>query len=194
MRRRLVTTMVLGLAAAWTATAAAQQSAEERFQAALYQEEVQGDLKGAIAAYQRVLREHAENRAVAAKAQLHIGLCYEKLGLGDARRAYLGVIDGFPEQADVVAMAQRRLASLAHELDELRRQPTFTKIEIASKPQNGVLSADGQRLAFVDQGALWVVPLHGNVDPTIAGGPVRIAEAPGIWDYWSQTATNYQEQ
>jgi Tol biopolymer transport system component len=79
-------------------------------------------------------------------------------------------------------LAEERLADLTQQLAELRRQPTFTKIEIASKPQNGVLSPDGNRLAFVSDGGVWVLPVHGNVSPDIAGAPVRIADVEGAWD------------
>jgi hypothetical protein len=182
MRHRNVAIAVLALGLAWTAAGAAQQTAEELYQAALYQEEVRGNLEGAIAAYQRVLSEHAQNRVVAAKAQLHIGLCAEKLGLAEARRAYRSVIQGYPEQRDVVAAAQERLAGLDQQLARLQHGPTFTRIEIASKPQGGVLSPDGSRLAFISDGGLWVVPLHGKVDPGIAGEPIRLADVPHIWD------------
>jgi len=67
-------------------------------------------------------------------------------------------------------------------------KPHFRKIKIASKPKNGVLSPDGSKMAFVSEDAVWVVPLHGKVDPDIAGEPVRLAEAPGIWDNGSLMA------
>ena len=179
MRARHVIT-VLAIALMWPATGYAQQTAEELYQAGLYQEEAQGDLEGAIQLYRQLVENHSGNREVAARAQLRIGLCYEKLGLTEARQAYRSVIDDFPEQREEVATAQQRLASLAQELAELNREPTFRKIEIASKPQNGVLSPNGRELAFTSDGAVWVVPLHGDVDPDIAGEPVRIAEVPEV--------------
>ena len=182
MRARRVATVVLSLALMWPAVGYSQQIAEELYQAALYQEEVQGDLERAIQLYEELVESFPAARDVAAKAQLHIGLCYEKLGLTEARQAYRSVIDDFPEQRDEVALAQQRLASLAQELAELRRGPTFTKIEIASKPQNGVLSPDGELLAFVSDRNVWVVPLHGNVDPHIAGAPVKITAIDAVWD------------
>ncbi len=97
MRQRHVVTMVLALALTWTATGYAQQSAEELYQAGLYQEEVQGDLERAIATYRSILTDHPDSRAVGAKAQLHIGLCYEMLGLNDAQQAYRRVIDDYAE-------------------------------------------------------------------------------------------------
>ncbi|UCC49253.1 MAG: tetratricopeptide repeat protein, partial [Gemmatimonadota bacterium] len=167
--RMLATVLVFALVSA--AVAYAQQTAEELYQAGLYQEEVQGDLERAIEVYRQILEDFPYSRAVGAKAQLHIGHCYEKLGLRQAQQAYQRVIDDYPEHRDEVAVARERLASLNHALAELDRKPTFRKIEIASKPQNGVLSPDGSKLAFVSEGGLWVVPLHGNVNPDIAGEP-----------------------
>ena len=165
-----------------------QESAAEHFEKAFYYEDVQGDLQKAIDLYKQILEKFPKNREVAAKAQLHIGLCYEKLGLKDAEEAYLRVIKNFPEQADEVAVARNRLAGIERSLVKLERQPKFRKIEIASKPQNGVLSPNGNKLAFVSDGAVWVVPLHGRVNPDIAGEPVRLADVVGIWDIWSLMA------
>jgi Tol biopolymer transport system component len=72
--------------------------------------------------------------------------------------------------------------------EKVARKPTFRKIKIASRPQNGVLSPDGNKLAFMADEAVWVVPLHGRVDPDIAGEPVRLAEVPGSWDWGSLIA------
>jgi Tol biopolymer transport system component len=176
--KRIVVLLVgLTLAAISSKPAVAQErEAEVALQQAMHVEQVEGDLERAISLYKELVESFPTARDVAAQAQLHIGLCYEKLGLTEAREAYRSVIDGFPEQRDVVAVAQERLASLAQELAELQREPTFRKIEIASKPDNGVLSPDGSRLAFTSDGALWVVPLQGNVDPDMAGEPVRLTE------------------
>jgi Tol biopolymer transport system component len=160
----------------------AQKSADQLLQSGVYKEEVQGDLEGAIEIYRQILEKFPDNRAVSAKAQLHIGLCYEKLGLKQARQAYQRVIEDFPEHRDEVSVARNRLASLKLALAEINRKPTFRKIEIASKPRNGVLSPDGNELAFMSEGAVWVVPLHGKVDPDIAGEPVCLANVPELWE------------
>jgi len=178
MKSYRVIVVALALMLAGTAAGYGQQSAEELYQSGLYQEEVQGNLQSAIEVYERILEQFSDNRAVNARAQLHIGLCYEKLGLTEAQQAYQRVIDGYPERQDEVAVARERLARLTQALAELSSRPSFRKIEIASNPQNGVLSPDGTRLAFFSEGGLWVVPLEGNVDPDIAGEPTRIAEVP----------------
>lgn len=156
------------------------QSGNDLYQQALVKERAEGDVEGAIELYQRIAREYAADRSLAAKALVQMGLCYEKLGLTEARQAYQQVIDGFPEQQGEVAVARERLALLALALAEIDRQPTFRKIEIASRPQNGVLSPDGTTLAFASGGSLWLVPIHGMVDPYIAGEPVRLTEPMGV--------------
>lgn len=184
----LLAGLVIGRLAGASAVVAQEREAEVALQRAMHVEQVQGDLQQAIGLYLRILKEHRESRAVAARAQLHVGFCYEKLGLTQARQAYRTVINDFPEQRDEVASARERLASLTQEVAELRRRPTFRKVAIASKPQEGVLSPDGSKLAFVSDGGVWVVPLRGNVDPHIAGEPVRLADVPHVWDSGSLMA------
>jgi Tol biopolymer transport system component len=161
------------------------QSGHDLFQQALVKERANGQLREAIALYERIVDEFSADRTLTASSLVRMAQCYEKLGLGDAQRIYRRVIDEFPEQREEVALARERLASLSRELAELNRGPTFRKIEIASKPRSGVLSQDGTKLAFVSDGSVWVMPLHGYVDPTIAGEPVRIADLESVWDNFS---------
>ena len=53
-------------------------------EAAARKERVDGDLRGAIALYEKLAR--GANRAVAAMALARMGQCYEKLGDADARK------------------------------------------------------------------------------------------------------------
>jgi len=153
----------------------AQESAEGLYQAALYQEEVQGNLQRAIDQFGRILVRFPENRTVGAKAQLHIGLCYEKLGQQEAQQAYRRVIADFPEHAVEVAAARERLAGIERSAAERHPQPTFERIEIPTMPRaGGVLSPDGTRLAFVSDGTVWTVPLRGGAVEGLAGEPTRV--------------------
>ncbi len=77
-----------------------EKTAEILLGAALHQEEVEGNLEAAIATYEKILMEHSAKRALAARAQLHIGICYEKLGKPEAREAYETVLREYAEQAD----------------------------------------------------------------------------------------------
>jgi len=167
-------------------TASSQQTAGELFEKALYVEEAQGDLEKAIELYQKILKQFPENREIAAKAQLHIGICYEKLGLKKAQNAFQKVIDNFPERQEEVAIAKERIAALSRALEKVPRKPTFRKIRISTNPGSGVLSPDGKNLVFASEGCIWGVPIHGKVDPDIAGAPVRLTEATETMRAWDR--------
>jgi Tol biopolymer transport system component len=165
-----------------------QQTPEELFQSALYKQQIEGDLEGARAILETLIEDFADHREVAANALVLLGRVHETLGSTQAERAYRRVLNEYPEQRVAADEARTRLARLTQEMAEVRHQPTFRKIEIASKPQNGVMSPDGDKLAFVSDGGLWMLPLHGKVNPDIAGEPVRLADVPDIWDNGSLMA------
>lgn len=107
-----LTISVLFLAASMWINAAAQTAdkAEVAYKAALEKEVADGDLKSAIAQYEQLAR--GSNRAVAAKALVRMGQCYEKLGSAEARKAYERAIREFAEQKDAASQARARLAAL----------------------------------------------------------------------------------
>jgi Tol biopolymer transport system component len=167
-----------------------QQTSGQLYEKAIYLEEATGELQQAIDLYQDIINKYPEDRQVVAKALLHAGLCHEKLGLKDARQFYNRLINEYAENRKEVSVARERLTKLEQTLASLNQQPNFRKIAIASKPQNGVLSPDGKKLAFTSENAVWVVPLQGNIDPDIAGEPICIANIPGAtnvhnWMTWS---------
>jgi len=135
-------------------TVYSQQTAGELFERALYMEEIKGDLQKAIELYQKILKQFPENREVAAKAQLHIGLCYEKLGLQEARKAYQKVIDNFPEQTEVVKVAKEKLAILLRVQAFIEKGDKEFRIrQVWAGPDVdtfGAPSPDGRYLSYVD--------------------------------------------
>ena len=133
---------------------APQESAEEIFEKAFYYEDVQGDLQKAIALYEKILKQFPKNREIAAKAQLHIGFCYEKLGLTEAQKAYQKVLDDFPEQKDMVKLAREKLSRFLrakavieekNEAVKIRQLWAGTVVDLM-----GEVSPDGKYLSFVD--------------------------------------------
>ena len=75
-------------------------------------EVVDGDLKGAIEVYQKIVALEGVPRATAARALLHLGQCYEKLGNAEARKAYERLVREFGDQPEEARLARGRLAAL----------------------------------------------------------------------------------
>jgi Tol biopolymer transport system component len=131
----------------------AQESAEEQFEKALYYEDVQGDLQKAIELYEQVLKQFPGNREIAAKAQLHIGLCFEKLGKTEAIKAYEQVLANYADQAGEVAAARERLSAIKRKEESGRYRTKIFEGELAVWVQD--ISPDGTKLAlspFDDKG------------------------------------------
>jgi len=87
------------------------QNGHDLFQKALAKERAEGNLEEAIALYQKVI-EQSKDKALSAKAQLRIGICYEILGKQEAKKAYQKVIDNYPNQLETVKAAREKLSIL----------------------------------------------------------------------------------
>jgi Tol biopolymer transport system component len=64
------------------------------------------------------------------------------------------------------------------------QKPKFTRIRVPTKLPSfsmKALSPDGQQLAYISGGAVWLLPVHGASDPEIAGAPRRITEPIPTW-------------
>ena len=117
---------------------------------ALHEEEVEGRLQNAIAIYQKVLKAPGVTRAQAGRAQFRIGACYERLGFGEARKAYEAVIANYADQADISAQAKARLAALA-EPPSRGGVPLLRQIWTTSRKVDlGQISPDGRSVVGVD--------------------------------------------
>lgn len=130
----------------------AQQASYDLFQKALAKEKAEGNLEEAIALFQKVV-EKGEDEALAAQAQLHIGMCYEKLGLGKAREAYQKVIERFPKQAESVRAAREKLAQLQQAVASAEKDDGTFKMRLVLSdigPMFGAVSPDGKSLAIMD--------------------------------------------
>ena len=118
------TTLLAAVAATMllsTPQPARAQSGQELFQQALVKERADGELKQAIALYEQIVREFSADRRLTASALVRMGECYEKLGSGEAERAYLRVVREYADQTELVARARERLQALR------ARAPGFMK-------------------------------------------------------------------
>jgi Tol biopolymer transport system component len=115
---------------------------------------------------------------------LYIGLCYEKLGLKEARKAYQKVLDNYPGQQEEVALARSNLNRLLA-LQDVSPKPSFKKIRIPTELSwNMALSPDGQKLLLVSDEKLWLMPLSGNLGADFPGKPVEL-NTDGIKVEWT---------
>ncbi len=154
MKSRLIVSVALTVILAFALSGAVQQSAAELYKAGLYEEEVGGDLQKAIGIYQDILKQFPDNRGIAAMAQLHIGLCYEKLGTKEAEKAFQKVIDNYPEQSEAVREAKEKLSLLLRSRTLMRTGDKEFKIRQVwtgvNADDTGAISPDGRFLSFVD--------------------------------------------
>ncbi len=154
MKPKLILSALMAAILALALSGAGQQTAQQLYKSGLYEEEVGGDLQKAIGIYQDLVKRFPENRQIAAMAQLHIGLCYEKLGTKEAEKAFQQVIDNYPEQSGPVREAQSKLSLLIKSRALMKTGTAeFSLRQIWSGPGTdtmGSVSPDGRYLSFVD--------------------------------------------
>ena len=154
------------------------------FEKAKYTMETKADLKEAITLFESLITTYPNEKEYAAKAQLNIGLCYEKLGLKEAQKAYQKVLDNYPGQAQEIALARERL-NLLLALQDTTPKPNFRKIRIPTELSwNMALSPDGQKILLVSDKKLWIMPLSGNLGTDFPGEPVQL-NTEGIEVEWT---------
>jgi len=147
----LVMTTVAGHLAAPFAIAQKDEPAEVLIQAAHQKQLVEGQLEQAIQLYKRIVQEHGASRAVAAKALLEMGQCYEKLGNREARKTYERLVRDYGDQNEAAAQARARLAAISSQVvsgsSEMVTRRVWTE---PGEYIGGSLSPDGRYLSCVD--------------------------------------------
>lgn len=91
------------------------QSEEELYQKGVQLEEIKGDIEEAINIFSAVVKKNNIGKETASMAQLHIGLCYMKLGkdkIMEAVSSFKKVIALYPDQKEAVQIAKEKLAAL----------------------------------------------------------------------------------
>ena len=187
MKRFVIVVIVTALAG----SSLRGQSGNALFQQALSKERAEGQLDDAIQIYERIVKEFATDRPLAAKALLQIGRAYERLGKADAQAAYDRLLREYADQRAVADEARARLAALV--------RPSGGRVGVVTSTLPGARrfwegqaagqflgspSPDGRYISFVDWTtlnlALWEIatgaqrPLT-NDGATAGGAP-----------YWSR--------
>jgi Tol biopolymer transport system component len=148
---------ILVLAVAATGYGQAQMSPEAMLEGGIRAEVVDGNLTEAIAIYESVASRPDVDRAVAAKALLHLAGCYEKLGDDAALAVYQRIRDDYGDVAEVAASARERLAAMGETglppQDRVQLQePQFVK-ELGGWAYRPLRSPDRRFGVYTDYGA-----------------------------------------
>jgi len=134
-------------------TSSALQNGYDLFQKALAKERGEGNLEEAIVLYKKVINETSDE-SLAAKAQLRIGICYEKLGMKQAQKAFQKVIDNYPGQTETVKVAKEKLSILMKAQTVIKKGDKEFKISLVWKGSDmddtGEISPDNKYLSCVD--------------------------------------------
>jgi len=183
----IMTVFLIAVLGAWLSIGGSARQADDPgvlLRAAIEKEEVDGDLQGAIDLYKEIIAKYGGNRAIAAKAQLHIGLCYEKLGLKEAQKAYQNVIDKYPDQTEAVKAAREKLSLLLKAQAVVEKgdaDQKIRKIYESTEKAYGFISPDGKKLALVGgEGDIWLREIA-------SGKETRLTQTPSFkyWCFWS---------
>lgn len=146
----------------------ALQNGYDLFQKALAKERGEGNLEEAISLYQKVIAE-TKDESLAAKAQLRIGICYEKLGQKKAKlaqNAFQKVIDNYPGQTETVKVAKEKLSNLLRTQAVVKKGDKEFRIHRISKGPDvyfwGAVSPDANYISYTDSKtydlAVWELP------------------------------------
>ena len=145
-------------------TPGGQQSAESLYEAAVFKKDAGGDMEGAIKIFREVIDRFPKNLEIAAKAQLQIGLCYEKLGFQEAEEAFQKVVDNYPNQIEAVKLAREKLSLLQRAKAIIEKEDQgvkMAKIPInREKYYSYTISPDGKKLAnLTREGDIWITDI-----------------------------------
>lgn len=128
-----------------------------RLQKGIYQEETAGNLDQAMQIYRSIVEEQKANRPVAAQALYRLGECHAKKGEIDEAVTTFGEVSSlFPEQKEIVAKAQKRMAAVRQDLSEAQVARIVDKAvkAISTRPEGDpVVSENVQSLHGLNESA-----------------------------------------
>src|SRR6266849_3686255 len=158
--KKILTLATVVLLLALGAGTSLAQSGYDLFQKALVKERAVGDVEEALRLYQRIVKEFIGNHALAAKAELRMGLLYDRLGRkADAQRAYQAVVNQYADQTNEARQARAKIVTEAtprRNINANAKTSTAQRVTMiwADVDQGETWvsspSADGRYLAFTD--------------------------------------------
>lgn len=143
---KILSIVVAVLMLSGVAATQGNNSAEARLRAAMDKETVDGDLKGAIDGYKRVISQRGASREVVAQALLRLGMAYEKQGDAEARKVYEQLVRGFADQPATVEQARARMAASV-----ATTGPVLRRVCSGNDCPSGGFTPGGRWLIFASQ-------------------------------------------
>ena len=118
--------------------------------AAIYEEEVTGNLDKAVELYLDILKKYPDDRPVAAKTLYHLGLVNEKMGKQKAGEYFTRLVNSYPDQTDMVALAKTKLASLTGATSGSGSSTLAVRRVWSGADVTGKVSPDGRFVSCTD--------------------------------------------
>jgi Tol biopolymer transport system component len=133
-----------------TSVSAQDNKASTSLTAAIYEEEVTGNLDKAVELYLDILKKFPDDRPVAAKALYHLGLVNEKMGRQKASEYFTRLVKTYPDQTEMVALAKAKLSTLAGATSGLGSTILAVRRIWSGADVTGKVSPDGRFVSFTD--------------------------------------------
>ncbi len=133
--------------------------ADVTLQRAMRKETLEGDLRGAIALYEKTVAEAKGDRASAAKALIRMAECYQKLGNSESRKIYEQILREYADQREAVATARTRLAASGPAPGSLRANQVWAGLGVDPLAS---LADDGRTLVASARGGIELRNLSGG--------------------------------
>jgi Tol biopolymer transport system component len=189
-RTVMVLTALLSLSCAiGGAVVMAQRGADVALRAAVETETVKGDIRGAIAQYQRVIETYGKtDRPVAARALLHLAAAHQKLGDAQATQVYEQLIRDYGDQTQAVATARTRLTTLAPAARPGTQAVSDRVVKAGESITwgDGRVSPDGRFVSYTDWEGTGNLMLH-----DLVSGTDRALTANKDWSVGNASASTF---
>ncbi|MDP3354011.1 MAG: tetratricopeptide repeat protein [Flavobacteriaceae bacterium] len=119
--------------------------------AAIYEEEVSGNLDKAVELYLNILKKYPNDRQLCAKTLYRLGLVNEKMGKQKANEYFIRLVNTYPDQIEVVALAKARLVALGGSVSARDTGGLVTRRVLTdASGVDEVLTADGKYIRGID--------------------------------------------
>lgn len=149
MKKLLIYLLIVGITGIVHSSVYAQNG-QNAFQKGLIQEEGEGNLTKAIEIYNSIVNDGKIDRKLRAKALLHIGICYEKLGDQNAMRTYQKLISEYADQADIVKIGLNNLNKIKSD-NPVKAKRGIVASQVWNNAQDSYgISPDGRYINYID--------------------------------------------